>query len=84
MGCDQVENVFIRRMGLGWRDAVALMGAHTIGRGDASFSGHHGSWVDTDEDALVSRIKCGTYRTGLYHSTYTPHHHIHTSTSSLI
>jgi len=33
-GCEQVENVFIQRMGLGWRDAVALMGAHTIGRAD--------------------------------------------------
>ena len=25
-GCDQVEDVFIRKMGLEWRDAVALMG----------------------------------------------------------
>lgn len=27
------------------------MGAHTLGRGDAQFSGHHGTWVDTDEDS---------------------------------
>jgi hypothetical protein len=32
-GCEQVEGVFIERMGLTWVDAVALMGAHTLGRG---------------------------------------------------
>lgn len=31
-GCSQVEATFIDRMGLTWRDAVALMGAHTLGR----------------------------------------------------
>ena len=40
-GCDQVENVFIQRMGLGWRDAVALMGAHTIGRADREVCMHN-------------------------------------------
>lgn len=44
-GCDQVEDVFLDRMGLSWNDAVALLGAHTLGRGDNTFSGHHGSWV---------------------------------------
>jgi hypothetical protein len=34
-GCDEVEGVFLTKMGLGWRDAVALMGAHTLGRGQA-------------------------------------------------
>jgi hypothetical protein len=33
-GCDEVEGVFLTRMGLGWRDVVALMGAHTLGRGE--------------------------------------------------
>jgi hypothetical protein len=33
-GCDEVEDVFIESMGLTWEDAVALMGAHTLGRGD--------------------------------------------------
>lgn len=84
MGCDQVENVFIRRMGLGWRDAVALMGAHTIGRGDASFSGHHGSWVDTDEDALVSRIKCDYVSYWLVSFNLCTSSLYTTSTSSLI
>jgi hypothetical protein len=32
-GCGQVEGVFLERMGLTWKDAVALMGAHTLGRG---------------------------------------------------
>jgi hypothetical protein len=38
-------------MGLDWRDAVALMGAHSLGRGSAEFSGHEGTWVDTARDA---------------------------------
>jgi hypothetical protein len=32
-GCQQVEGVFLERMGLTWRDAVALLGAHTLGQG---------------------------------------------------
>lgn len=50
-GCDEVEGVFLTKMGLVWRDAVALMGAHTLGRGQVEFSGHEGTWVDTDGDA---------------------------------
>ncbi|KAL7535299.1 hypothetical protein ACHAXR_007067 [Thalassiosira sp. AJA248-18] len=50
-GCGEVEHTFLIKMGLSWKDAVALMGAHTLGRGDEEFSGHHGTWVDTDEDA---------------------------------
>lgn len=33
---------------------IALMGAHTLGRGD--FSGHRGTWVETDEEAQVSLV----------------------------
>ena len=29
--CQQVEDAFIKRMGLTWEDAVCLLGAHTIG-----------------------------------------------------
>ena len=37
-GCEETQDVFLRRMGLEWRDAVALMGAHTLGRGDRDVS----------------------------------------------
>ena len=53
-GCDQVEDVFLGRMGLSWKDAVALLGAHTLGRGGAGFSGHDGTWSSSDKDAQVS------------------------------
>lgn len=33
-GCQDVEGVFLDRMGLTWNDAVALLGAHTLGRGN--------------------------------------------------
>ena len=52
-GCSAVEGVFIDRMGLSWTDATALLGAHTLGRGDAAFSGHPGTWVDTDEESTI-------------------------------
>ena len=52
-GCSQVQATFIDRMGLTWRDAVALLGAHTLGRGDTNFSGHDGTWVDTDEESTI-------------------------------
>ncbi|KAL7432080.1 hypothetical protein ACHAXH_003840 [Discostella pseudostelligera] len=50
-GCTSVQNTFLTRMGLSWRDTAVLMGGHTLGRGDSSFSGHHGIWEDTDTDA---------------------------------
>jgi len=52
-GCTAVEGVFIDRMGLTWTDATALLGGHTLGRGDAEFSGHPGTWVDTDAQSTV-------------------------------
>jgi len=52
-GCNDVEDAFINRMGLSWTDAVALLGAHTLGRGDADFSGHPGTWVNSDEESTV-------------------------------
>ena len=44
-GCSDVEEVFINRMGVTWRDATALMGGHTLGAGSAS--GHVGIWDNT-------------------------------------
>eukprot|EP00574_Skeletonema_japonicum_P001168 CAMPEP_0201740636 /NCGR_PEP_ID=MMETSP0593-20130828/46404_1 /ASSEMBLY_ACC=CAM_ASM_000672 /TAXON_ID=267983 /ORGANISM="Skeletonema japonicum, Strain CCMP2506" /LENGTH=600 /DNA_ID=CAMNT_0048234957 /DNA_START=99 /DNA_END=1901 /DNA_ORIENTATION=- len=51
--CGEVENVFLTRLGLSWTDAVALLGAHTLGRGSSDFSGHDGIWVDTNQEATV-------------------------------
>eukprot|EP00586_Coscinodiscus_wailesii_P015166 CAMPEP_0172511598 /NCGR_PEP_ID=MMETSP1066-20121228/237604_1 /TAXON_ID=671091 /ORGANISM="Coscinodiscus wailesii, Strain CCMP2513" /LENGTH=963 /DNA_ID=CAMNT_0013291045 /DNA_START=206 /DNA_END=3094 /DNA_ORIENTATION=- len=52
-GCSEVEETFLNAMGLGWEDAVALIGAHTLGRGDVSFSGHDGTWVATDDESII-------------------------------
>lgn len=36
--CRDVEDTMLEAMGLEWRDAVALLGAHTIGKGHAAVS----------------------------------------------
>ena len=46
-GCSDIEEVFINRMGVTWRDATALMGGHTLGGGSADASGHEGIWDNT-------------------------------------
>ncbi|KAL3777799.1 hypothetical protein HJC23_003572 [Cyclotella cryptica] len=51
--CKDVESTFLTRMGLEWKDAVALLGAHSLGRGSAEFSGHEGTWVDNAHDAQL-------------------------------
>ncbi|KAL7480887.1 hypothetical protein ACHAW6_008801 [Cyclotella cf. meneghiniana] len=51
--CKDVESAFLTRMGLEWKDAVALLGAHSLGRGSADFSGHEGTWVDNAHDAQM-------------------------------
>lgn len=51
--CSQVQETFLTRLGLTWRDAVALIGGHTIGRGNTNFSGHDGIWVDTVEESTI-------------------------------
>lgn len=43
--CDVVQDVFIDRMGLSWREATALMGVHTLGRALPENSGYDGFWV---------------------------------------
>jgi len=52
-GCSQTENVFLNRMKMSWEDAVALMGAHTLGHGDRGDSGHQGTWVSSNSEATV-------------------------------
>jgi len=49
--CQQVEGVFLERMGMRWTDAVAMLGAHTVGLGHSEFSGHHGMWVPNHKKA---------------------------------
>lgn len=55
-GCSEVERVLMDRLGMSWTDAVALIGAHTLGRGNRDFSGHHGIWDVTEEDSMVSFV----------------------------
>ena len=43
--CNFVEDVFLNRMDMTWTNAVALLGAHTLGRGSINFSGHDGIWL---------------------------------------
>jgi len=51
--CNFVEDVFLTRMDMSWTNAVALLGAHTLGRGSINFSGHDGIWVNTVDESLV-------------------------------
>lgn len=46
--CVDVEDNFVRRLGLNWREAATLMGAHTIGRARAENSGYVGWWSDRE------------------------------------
>lgn len=43
--CDAVEKNFIKKLGLNWEEATALMGVHTLGRALPSNSGFDGFWV---------------------------------------
>ena len=43
--CQQVEGVFLDRMGMKWKDAVALLGAHVLGRGSREVSLSHESVI---------------------------------------
>ena len=52
--CTFVEDVFLYRLNMTWTNAVALLGAHTLGRGSINFSGHDGIWVDTVDETIVS------------------------------
>ena len=52
-GCSEVENTFLNKMGISWTDAVALLGAHTLGRGSLQNSGFDGTWVANDNDSTI-------------------------------
>ena len=42
---DEIDRVFVHAMGLSRRDAVALIGAHSLGRAQRQFSGYEGPWT---------------------------------------
>jgi len=44
--CGAVEETFVNRMGLSWRQAAALMGVHSLGRARPENSGYDGWWSD--------------------------------------
>ena len=53
-GCSEVEDVFLNRLGLTLTDAVALIGAHTLGKGDANVSALHFACLVSYDEANIS------------------------------
>lgn len=51
--CLQIETVFLERMSMTWENAVAIMGAHTLGHGSRDNSGHQGTWAPNDREATI-------------------------------
>merc|ERR1719421_1854046 len=47
-GCAANERVFVKNMGLTWKETGALMGVHTLGRAQVKFSGYKGWWSDPE------------------------------------
>jgi len=43
-GCSEVQRVFLKGMGLSWKESAALMSVHSLGRAQAKFSGFDGWW----------------------------------------
>ena len=70
VGCQVVEATFLDRMDLTWTDAVALLGAHTVGLAHADFSGHDGMWVPNHDAAHIFDKK---YYENLVSRAWTPH-----------
>jgi len=48
--CQAVENVFVTRLQLTWRETAALMGVHTLGRASQNNSGFSGWWSDAENN----------------------------------
>ena len=65
-GVEEIERVFVAAMGLTFRDAVALLGAHTLGRLETANSGYAGVWTTTpdtfDNNYFVTMTQNGWVR----------------------
>mmetsp|Transcript_30541 Transcript_30541/g.66940 ORF Transcript_30541/g.66940 Transcript_30541/m.66940 type:complete len:485 (+) Transcript_30541:225-1679(+) len=48
----ELDESMVERLGLSRRQVTALLGAHTLGRLEARFSGYEGGWVRADQRAL--------------------------------
>ena len=66
-GIEEIERVFVDAMGLTVRDAVALLGAHTLGRAAAENSGYEGPWTTNpdvfDNEYFVTMTQNGWAKT---------------------
>lgn len=51
-GNEEISRVFETQMGLTFRDATALIGAHTLGRAQTGNSGYNGPWVGGTNPAI--------------------------------
>ena len=62
-GAEEIERVFVTAMGLTFRDAVALLGAHTLGRLETENSGFEGAWTNNpdtfDNNYFVTMTQSG-------------------------
>lgn len=58
--CNEVEDALINRLGLSYTDAVALIGAHTLGRGDANVSLSNFTLPAQIEDIILTCHWCAT------------------------
>lgn len=52
--CADVKKVFVNHMGLSWKEAAALMGVHTLGRGHKGNSGYDGWWSDSKNSRMFN------------------------------
>merc|ERR1712048_396846 len=53
--CGPVEQTFHQRMNLTWRESVALMGVHTLGKCSKTFLRPNMAWLSSGQFALTNR-----------------------------
>mmetsp|Transcript_134881 Transcript_134881/g.238624 ORF Transcript_134881/g.238624 Transcript_134881/m.238624 type:complete len:517 (+) Transcript_134881:88-1638(+) len=67
-GCDAVDDSLLKRIGLNWTQAAALMGGHTIGEARLDRSGYNGRW----KEARASRRFDNGYFTSMLYKGWGP------------